>query len=58
MVDSRLTKKSFLYDYNLCKDNWCYEVKLLFSKVEQLDVFNNKRRCNIEQTQMKNTFCE
>ncbi len=25
-----------------------------FGKVEQLDVFNNKRICNIEQTQMTN----
>ncbi len=54
MDDSRLTKKVFLYDYNLCKDNWCHEMKLIFGKVEQLDVFNNKRSCNIEQTQMKN----
>ncbi len=29
-------------------------MKLIFGKVEQLDVFNNKRSCNIEQTQMKN----
>ncbi len=54
MDDSRLTKKGFLYDYNLCKENWCYEMKLIFSTVEQLDVFNNKRSCNIEKTQMKN----
>jgi len=54
MDDSRLTKKVFLYDYDQCKDNWCFEMKLLFDKVEQLDVFNNKRSCNIEHTQMKN----
>ncbi len=54
MDDSRLTKKVYLYDYNLCKENWCHEMKLIFGKVEQLDVFNNKRICNIEQTQMKN----
>ncbi len=36
------------------KTNWCHEMKLIFGKVEQLDVFNNKRSCNIEQTQMKN----
>ncbi len=43
----------FLYDYNLCTENWCHE-KLIFGKVEQLNLFNNKRSCNIEQTQMKN----
>ncbi len=54
MDDSRLTKNVFLYDYNLCKENWCHELMLIVGKVEQLDVFNNKRICNIEQTQMKN----
>ncbi len=29
-------------------------MKILFGKVEQFDVFNNKRSWNIEQTQMKN----
>ncbi len=53
MDDSRLTKKVFLYDYNLCKENRCHEMKLIFGNVEQLDVFNDKRSCNIEQTQMK-----
>ncbi len=52
--DSRLTKKICPYDSNLCKENRCHEMKLIFGKVEQLDVFNNKRSCNIEQTQMKN----
>ncbi len=46
MGDSRLTKKVFLSDYNLCKENWCHEMKLIFGKVEQLGVFNNKRSCN------------
>ncbi len=54
MDDSRLAKKVFLYDYNLCKENWCHEMKLIFGKVEQLDVFKKKKSCNIEQTQMKN----
>ncbi len=54
MDDSRLTKKVFLYDYNLCRENWCHEMKLICGKVEQLDVFNNKRICNFDQTQMKN----
>ncbi len=40
--------------FYICKENWCLEIKLKFGKVEQLDVFNNKRSCNIEQTQMKN----
>ncbi len=35
-------------------ENWCHEMKLIFGKLDQLDVFNNKRSCNIEQTQMKN----
>ncbi len=54
MDDSILTKNVFLYDFNLCKENWCHEMKLIFGTVEQLDVFNNKRSCYIEQTQMKN----
>ncbi len=53
MDDSRLTKKVFLYDYNLCKENLCYEMKLIFGKVEQLD-FLIIRVCNIEQAEMKN----
>jgi hypothetical protein len=54
MDDSRLTKKLFLFGYDLCKDNWCFEMKLLFDKVEQSDVFINKRSCNIEHIQTKN----
>ncbi len=54
MDDSRLTRKVFLYDYNLYKENWCYEMKLIFGKVEQLDVFNNNRSCNIEQMKKTN----
>ncbi len=58
MQDSKLTKRIFLYDSDLCKDTWCYVMKLLFGNVNQLDVFNNKRKCNIELTQMKNIFCK
>ncbi len=36
------------------KKNLCHEMKLIFGTVEQLDAFNNKRSCNIKQTQMKN----
>ncbi len=47
MDDGRLTEKVFLYDYNLYKENWFHEMKLIFGEMEQLDVFNNKRSCNI-----------
>ncbi len=39
MDDSRLTKKVFLYNYNLCKENWCHEMKFIFGKVEQCRCF-------------------
>ncbi len=55
MDDSRLTKKVFLYDYNLCKDNWCHEMKLIFGKVEQLDVFNN-HLCSRQFPLLQNQF--
>ncbi len=48
MDESRLTRKIFEYDYVKCKDNWCAQMKKLFYKLDERDIFNNKSMCDIE----------
>ena len=42
-----VAKYIFDYDYNLCKNNWCSDLKEIMINIEMLDVFIGKRKCNI-----------
>ncbi len=48
MENSRLTKKIFNNDCKLCKNNSCEETKILFNKLDKIDIFQNKVVCNID----------
>ncbi len=54
MDSSRLTHKIFLYDYNMCHKNWCSDLKMLFSKIDDVDTFNNKHVCDIDKLTRQN----
>ena len=41
MSDDRLTKQVFLWDYQVCRNNWSYGMKRLFSEIEERYVFDN-----------------
>ena len=47
MDDSRLTKQVFNYDYNVCKNNWCSDVKQIFEQLNQTAVFHSKSTVNL-----------
>ncbi len=51
MNPDRLTKRIFIWDYNLCT-NWCKEVKQIFELIECHEMFTNKLACNL--TTVKN----
>ncbi len=46
MNPDRLTKRIFIWDYNLCK-NWYKEVKQIFKLIECQEMFTNKLACNL-----------
>ncbi len=46
MDNSRLTKRIFEYDYNVCKNNWSSNMKSLFVDINA-DVFKEKLSCNL-----------
>ncbi len=48
MDQSRLTRKIFQYDYNQCKGNWCSQMKSVFTKVNDIECFNNMRLCDMD----------
>ncbi len=48
MSDDRLTKKLFLYDKTVCKDNWSSEVKALCEQLGFTDDFNESREINVD----------
>ena len=48
MDNNRLTKKIFLYDLNLNRNNsWCSEIRTIFDKIGLLDNFQNRNICDI-----------
>ena len=53
MEDSRLTKKVFLWDHALCKNNWSEEILKIFTKIEFVDIFYNKDVLDIDFIQEK-----
>ena len=52
MNDTRLTKRVFLWDYEMCK-NWCLEVKQIFNSIEYHSVFEDKEICDIKTVQSR-----
>ncbi len=47
LENNRWTKKVFLYDYDICKANWCSEVKKIFNKLNMMEYYNNQEICNL-----------
>jgi hypothetical protein len=42
MSDDRLTKQVFLWDYQLCRNNWSSGMKNLFHEIEEDDIFTGR----------------
>ena len=42
MNDSRLTKYMYEYDYQLCKNNWCSELKDIFTQLDMNTFYEHK----------------
>lgn len=47
LPDTRLTKKVFLWDYDLLNNNWCNELQSILESLNMLSNFQNKDVCNI-----------
>jgi hypothetical protein len=47
MPDSRLTKRIFYEDYNNCKFNWSFEVKLIAQEINMINEFTTRSNFNI-----------
>ena len=53
MDDSRLCKKVFLWNYSICGDNWCAEIKDILSKIGMTRSFENKEVCILNNAMVK-----
>ncbi len=51
MDDNRITCRIFDYDCKLCKGNWRYDIKQLFSNVNNNTIYDEKMICNIYELQ-------
>ena len=47
MSNKRLTKKNFLYDYNIKHNNWSNEIENILESVNMLNLFQTKIMCDI-----------
>ena len=54
MDNNRLTKQVFLYDKQMCKENWCDEIKMLCNATGHMPNFNNLLHIDIEYFNEKN----
>ena len=45
--DTRLTKKVFNHDYNLCQNNWCEDLKQIMFTIGQSNCYANNITINI-----------
>ncbi len=54
MDESRLSRKTFEYDYKRCKKNWCYDMKQLFNIIGKMSIFEEKTSRNIRELQICN----
>ncbi len=53
MDDSRLTKKVFMYDYSVCKNNWTSEIKCIFDLLQLQGTFENMETCDVNMVKKK-----
>ncbi len=51
MDENRIACRLFDYDCKLCKGNWCYDMKQLFSNVNNNKIYDEKMICNIYELQ-------
>ena len=51
--NNRLTKKIFLYDYNIKHNNWNSEIENMLESVNLLNIFQTKIMCDISLFQFK-----
>ena len=47
MANDRLTKRTFIMDYNRGVSNWCERIKSVFEMLDLLPVYENKEICDI-----------
>ena len=47
MDDSRICKKVFLWDYNICHNNWSSEVRDIMTKIGIIRQFQSRSSCNL-----------
>jgi hypothetical protein len=47
MDNHRVTKHVFLWDYNICNDNWSNEVKTILNSIDMQNNFETLTPCNI-----------
>ena len=48
MDNRRLCKQVFQWDYNLCKNNWSSDIKVLMSSLNLTNFFENRTKCNMD----------
>lgn len=59
MPDDRLTKLIFLWDYNICRNNWSSEVSQIFDSLHMPDVFVERTECDLSNvTQRYHTLAD
>ncbi len=51
MDENRITYRIFDFDYTLCKGNSCYDMKQLFSNVNNNKIYDERMICNIYELQ-------
>ncbi len=51
MDENRIIRRIFDYDYKLYEANWCYEMKQLFSNVNDNKISDNKMISNVYELQ-------
>lgn len=49
MDNSRLTKRIFVWDYQINNKNWSSQMNIIFDQSENTNAFNNIHECNIDQ---------
>ena len=50
MSSDRLTKRIFLWDYQLCNNNWPSHIRTVLETSHNIFNFNFKRQCEIDNT--------
>jgi len=55
--NTRMLYKVFSYDYAKCKNNWCSDVKTIFSELDVENVFTNLSLCSLDEIELKLKDC-